>query len=276
MNNVLSSENPFWSAIAGIWENMAMYMPKILAAIFLIVIGWYLAGLVSRLVGRLMAKMGINKLGDTIGLTKTLKSARFTRAPSDIIGLLFFWLILLLFVITAIETLGLPRLSSALDDMVMYLPKVLVAIFILVVGLLLAQAVQGIVEPTLASMGLNYGRNLGNIAYGMIIIIVLSLAIGELEIETLLLNSVIIILLAALALAGALSLGLGTRGLSNDIVSGVYAREMLCPGERLEFDGQIGVVEEVGTMKTRMLLDDGASLSIPNHLLIKGSFKIHP
>lgn len=276
MNNVLSSDNSFWSSLAGMWETMAMYFPKVLAAVFLIVIGWYLAGLVSRLVSRLMAKMGINKLADTIGLTDTLKTARFSRAAADIIGLIFFWLILLLFVITAIETLGLPRLSTALDDMVMYLPKILVAIFILVIGLLLAQAVQGIVETATASMGIEYGRNLGNLAYGMIIIIVMSLAIGELQIETLLLNSVIIILLSSLALAGALSLGLGTRGLSHDIVSGVYAREMIREGDRLEFDGSIGMVEEVGTMKTRIKLDDGTLLSIPNHRLIEGSFKIHP
>lgn len=276
MDNVLSSDNPFWSSIAGMWETMAMYFPKVLAAVFLIVIGWYLAGLVSRLVSRLMAKMGINKLADTIGLTDTLKTARFSRAAADIIGLIFFWLILLLFVITAIETLGLPRLSTALDDMVMYLPKILVAIFILVIGLLLAQGVQGLVETATASMGIEYGRNLGNLAYGMIIIIVMSLAIGELQIETLLLNAVIIILLSSLALAGALSLGLGTRGLSNDIVSGVYAREMIREGDRLEFDGNTGVVEEVGTMKTRIKQDDGALLSIPNHQLIKGSFKIHP
>lgn len=274
MNNVLSGDNSFFSGISSLWENLVMYLPSLVFAVFLMVVGWYLARTVSRLTAGLLNKMGINKLAETLGLTETLHKARINKEPADIIGLLFFWLILLLFVITAVETMGLPRLSSALDEMVVYLPKVLVAIFILVVGLFIAQALQGLVETASSSMGLEYGRNLGSLAYGIVFIIVLSLAIGELDIEILLLNAIIIIVLAALALAGALSLGLGTKALSHDIVSGVYARELIRPGNRIEYEGQQGEVEEVSTVKTGIRLDDGSLLSIPNSNLIKGTFKV--
>lgn len=274
MNNVLSTDNPFISGISGLWQNLVVYLPSLAAAVFLIVVGWYFARLASRLTSRLLNKMGVNKLAETIGLTETLKKARLTKEPSDIIGLLFFWLILLLFLITAVETLGLPRLSSALDEMVIYLPKVLVSILILVVGLFVAQALQGIVETASTSMGIEYGRNLGNLAYGIVFIIVLSLAIGELEIEILLLNAVVIIVLAALALAGALSLGLGTRALSQDIVSGVYAREIVRPGNKIEYNNNVGVIVEVSTVKTSIKLDEGSVMSVPNSDLIKGTFKI--
>lgn len=274
MNNVLSTDNPFISGISGLWQNLVVYLPSMAAAVFLIVVGWYFARLASRLTSRLLNKMGVNKLAETIGLTETLKKARLTKEPSDIIGLLFFWLILLLFLITAVETLGLPRLSSALDEMVIYLPKVLVSILILVVGLFVAQALQGIVETASTSMGIEYGRNLGNLAYGIVFIIVLSLAIGELEIEILLLNAVVIIVLAALALAGALSLGLGTRALSQDIVSGVYAREIVRPGNKIEYNNNVGVIVEVSTVKTSIKLDEGSVMSVPNSDLIKGTFKI--
>lgn len=274
MNNVLSNDNPFLNGISGLWQNLVMYLPSLAAAIFLIVVGWYLARMSSRLASGLLSKMGVNKLAETIGLTETLKKARLTKEPADIIGLLFFWLILLLFLITAVETLGLPRLSSALDEMVVYLPKVLVAILILVVGMFVAQALQGIVETASTSMGLEYGRNLGNLAYGIVFIIVLSLAIGELEIEILLLNAVVIIVLAALALAGALSLGLGTRSLSKDIVSGVYAREIVRPGNKIEFGPHTGIVEEVSTVKTSIRLEDNSVVSVPNSDLIEGTFRI--
>lgn len=274
MNNVLSSESSFINGISSLGENLLMYLPSLAAALFLMVVGWYLAKTVSRLTAGLLNKMGVNKLAQTLGLEEALHKARINKEPADIIGLLFFWLILLLFLITAVETMGLPRLSLALDDMVGYLPKVLISIFILVVGLFVAQALRGVVETASTSMGLEYGRNLGSLAYGIVFIIVLSLAIGELDIEILLLNAIIIIVLAALGLAAALSLGLGTKALSHDIVSGVYARELIRPGNRIEFEGQQGLVEEVSTVKTSIRLDDGAVLSIPNSDLIKGTFKV--
>lgn len=274
MNDVLSSETSFFSGISGLWENLVMYLPSVAGAVFLLVVGWYLARTVRKVMAGLLTKMGVNKLSDTIGLTDALKKARIKKGPADIIGLLFFWLILLLFLVAAVETLGLPRLSSALDEMVLYLPKVLVAILILGVGLFIAQALQGIVETASGGMGIEYGRNLGSLAYGIVFIVVLSLAIGELDIEIMLLNAIIIIVLAALGLAGALSLGLGTKALSHDIVSGVYAREMLRPGNRIEYNEMQGVVEEVSTVKTSIKLDDGSFLSVPNSDLIKGTFKI--
>jgi len=274
MNNVLSGDDSFLSGLSGLFQDLFLYLPSLALALFLVVVGWYLARMVRRLTGGLLSKMGINKLAATIGLKEALKKARIKKEPSDIIGLLFFWLILLLFVIAAVETLGLPRLSSALDEMVVYLPKVLVSIMILVVGLFIAQALQGIIETASSSMGIEYGRNLGSLAYGIVVIIVMSLAIGELDIEILLLNAIIIIVLAALGLAGALSLGLGTRALSKDIVSGVYARELVRQGNTIEFGGQVGVVEEVSTVKTSIRLEDDSLLSIPNSQLINGTFKI--
>lgn len=274
MNNVLSGDDSFLSGLSGLFQDLFLYLPSLALALFLVVVGWYLARMVRRLTGGLLSKMGINKLAATIGLKDALKKARIKKEPSDIIGLLFFWLILLLFVIAAVETLGLPRLSSALDEMVVYLPKVLVSIMILVVGLFIAQALQGIIETASSSMGIEYGRNLGSLAYGIVVIIVMSLAIGELDIEILLLNAIIIIVLAALGLAGALSLGLGTRALSKDIVSGVYAREIVRQGNTIEFGGQVGVVEEVSTVKTSIRLEDDSLLSIPNSQLINGTFKI--
>lgn len=272
MNNVAADTN-LVNGISGLWQNVLLYVPNVALAILLLVAGWYLAKLLSRLISGLLSKMGIDKLAKTIGLAEALRKARLGKSAADIIGVLFFWLILLLFVISAVETIGLPRLSAALDEMVVYLPKMLAAIFILVLGLFIAQLLQGIVETASASMGLESGRTLGNLVYGLIVIIVLSLAIGELEIETLLLNAVVIIILTSLALAGALSLGLGTRDLSKDIVSGVYAREIVAPGEIIEFEGQQGVVEEVSTVKTSIRLEDGSLLSVPNHALIKGSFR---
>jgi len=274
MNNVLSGDDSLLGGLSGLFQDLFLYLPSLALAVFLIVVGWYLARMVRRLTGGLLSKMGVNKLAETIGLTDALKKARINKEPSDIIGFLFFWLILLLFIIAAVETLGLPRLSSALDEMVVYLPKVLVSIMILVVGLFIAQALQGIVETASSGMGIEYGRNLGSLAYGIVVIIVLSLAIGELDIEILLLNAIIIIVLAALGLAGALSLGFGTRALSKDIVSGVYARELVRQGNTIEFDNQVGIVEEVSTVKTSVRLEDGSLLSIPNSRLINGTFKI--
>lgn len=90
---------------------------------------------------------------------------------------------------------------------------------------------------------------------GVLAALVALMAVDQLDIRIVLLQEVISIALAALGVAVALSLGLGTRGLSREIVSGVYVRDWLREGDRIEWNGQRATVREVGTLKTLLALD---------------------
>jgi small-conductance mechanosensitive channel len=155
-----------------------------------------------------------------------------------------------------------------LDIFTLYLPKVVGAALILLAGLLLSHLVNGVVRGAAESVGVDYASGLGRFVQGLLVIITVSLAIGQLQIETALLNTVIAIVLISFGAAAALALGLGSREVVSQIIAGIYVRELYHVGDRIKMDELEGVIEEIGTVKTQLLDDDGQIVSVANRTLI--------
>ncbi len=256
-----------------VWGKFAGILPNIVAAIFLLVVGHFLGKLISKIVAKLLQKLGLDKLSETAGLS-AVKDVGFDTAPSNILSKIIYWLIFLTFIISAADTLGLDRVSSTIDNFVLYLPKVVGAFLVAIIGLFVAGFVRTAIETALGSMNLGYEKAVGGVIYGVIVIVVISLAIGQLEIETDLLNEVVVIFLFAGAGAIALSLGLGTREVAGSVVAGVYVRELFQPGNKIRIDGIEGVVIEVGSTSVLLETSDGKQVSIPNRRMLDEQVEI--
>ena len=135
--------------------------------------------------------------------------------------------------------------------------------------MLLAHLLSGLVRGAAEGVGLEYAHGLARLAQGLVIIISISVAIGQLEVKTDLLNNVIAIVLISVGLAVALALGLGSRGLASQILAGIYVRELYQVGQEIEVDGVKGQIEEIGTVKTSVLTDSGELVSLSNRVLLE-------
>lgn len=264
----------FITVMTTLWSKVAGFMPNLVAAIVILVIGYFIAKFIGFVLARLLKKVGLDKLSKSVGVIKTLERAAIKLSPSEIVGAIGFWIIMLTFLVTATESLGLPRVSSTIDDVVLYLPKVIAAAVIFIIGLFLANFLRDIVRGSAEGLGVTYARPLGNAAYGVLFVVIISLSINQLEIETELLNSVISILIAAFGVAIALSLGLGTRDLSSNIIAGYYARDLFASGSRISMLNCDGEVVNVGTMKATIKCEDGSQLTIPNSDLVVSAVSI--
>ncbi len=251
-----------------VWQTIANAVPHVVAAIALIVAGHYIGRLLSFIVTRLLQRVGLDKLGERAGLDDMAKRSGVDMTPAKLFGKILYWLIFLTFLISAADALGLDRVSATINDFVAYLPKVIGALLVLVVGLFAARAVRSVVEAALGSINLGYEKVVGGLVYGIVFIVVLSLAIGQLEVETALLNQVISILLMAGAAAVALAMGLGTREVAGNIVAGVYARDLYLPGSKISVDGITGTIVEVGSTSIVVDTGDGKMVTVPNTRLM--------
>ncbi len=251
------------------WEKVAGAMPNVIAAIALIVAGHFIGKLLSFLVVRLLQRIGLDKLGEKAGLDDMAKQGGFTMTPATLFGQILYWLIFLTFLISAADALGLARVSETISDFVNYLPKVVGALLVLIVGMFTARAVRSLTEAALGGINLGYETAIGGLVYGIVLIVVLSLAIGQLEVETELLNQVISILLMAGAAAVALALGLGTREVAGNIVAGVYARDLYMPGSTIRVGDVEGTIIEVGSTSIVIDTGDGKTVTVPNKLLLE-------
>lgn len=257
-----------------IWAKVAAFLPNLVAAIVLLVVGYFIAKSVGFVLSKILTKVGFVTLSDKVGVSSSLSRAGVKRTSAEIIGIVGFWIIMLAFLVSATETLGLPSISATIHEFILYLPQVIASAILLIIGLFLANFVRDLVRSSAEGIGIAYAKQLSTAAYGILFIIVLSLAINELDIDTLLLNLVLSIMIAALGIAVALSLGLGTRELSTSIMAGVYARDLYKAGDQIKVADIEGEVEQVGAVKTTIKCKDGTRVSMANTTLISSTVSI--
>lgn len=256
------------NAMTTVWTPVAGFIPRFFGALVVVLVGFVVAKLLDTLLSKLLAKLGLDRLMAGTGLTKMLGRVGIQVPVSSLIGKIVYWFVLLIFLVSAAESLGLDRVSATLDMLALYLPKVLGAALVLLAGVLLAQLLSGIVRGAAEGVGLDYAHGLGRIAQGLVILISISVAIGQLEVKTDLLNNVIAIALISIGLAAALALGLGSRDIAAQIIAGIYVRELYQVGQEVKVGDIEGQIEEIGTVKTILLTDEGDLISVANRTLL--------
>ena len=257
------------AAMTALWTKVAGFIPNLFVALILVLLGFVVAKLLDTLLSKLLGKLGLDRLMAGTGLTKLLGRAGIQVPVSTLIGKIIYWFVLLIFLVSAAESLGLERVSATLDVLALYLPKVFGAALVLLAGVLLAQLVSGLVRGAAEGVGLDYANGLGRVAQGLVIIISISVAIGQLEVKTDLLNNVIAIVLISVGLAVALALGLGSRDIASQILAGIYVRELYEVGQQVQVGAVEGQIEEIGTVKTTLLTDAGELVSVANRTLLE-------
>jgi len=262
----LSDPMIIWGKVSGILANVSI-------AILLLIVGHFLGKLLANIVSKLLAKVGLDKLSEKAGLNDGMMGS-FAMQPSVILGKIIYWLIFLMFIISAADKLGLETVSATINSFVLYLPKVIGAFLVVLIGLFVAGLVRTGIETALAGMNLGYEKAVGGIIYAVIVIIVISLGVNQLEIETDLFNQVVVIFLMAGAGAVALALGLGTRDVAGNVVAGVYARELYEPDNVIKLGDTVGTVVAVTSTSLVLEKEDGTKITIPNRRLLDEQVEI--
>ncbi|MEQ4338175.1 mechanosensitive ion channel domain-containing protein [Pseudomonas syringae] len=257
------------AAMTALWTKVANFIPNLFGALVVVLLGFVVAKLLDALLSKLLAKLGLDRLVGGTGLTKIIGRAGVKVPVSTLIGKVVYWFVLLIFLVSAAESLGLQRVSATLDMLALYLPKVFGAALVLLVGVLLAQLVNGLVRGAAEGVGIDYSAGLGRIAQGLVIIISISVAISQLEVKIDLLNHVIVIALITVGLTVALALGLGSREIAGQIIAGIYVRELFQVGQQVQIGDTEGQIEEIGTVKTTLLTDEGELVSFSNRILLE-------
>ncbi len=263
----------FWEtmllpALRGIADQIMAIMPNILAAVVILLIGWITARLFTSLVRKLLQKVRFDTLTERTGISGFLRNAGFARDPSWILGTLVFWLLMLTFVLSAANVLHLSLIAETIQKLVSFIPNIIAVVFIVVFGALFGRFVGRLIRGAATELGLDMAEFLGKLVNNLIIIMVVVIAINQLEIKSGILEITFAAVLGAFGLAVSITLGLGTRSISQNIVSGVYARKSFRAGQRVKLKDVEGDIIEIGTVNTR-IRGRKETVSIPNAMLIE-------
>ncbi len=144
------------TAMTALWTKVANFIPNLFGALVVLLLGFVVAKLLDTLLSKLLAKLGLDRLMGGTGLTKLLSRGGIQVPISTLVGKIVYWFVLLIFLVSAAESLGLERVSATLDMLALYLPKVFGAALVLLVGVLLAQLANGLVRGAAEGVGLDY------------------------------------------------------------------------------------------------------------------------
>jgi hypothetical protein len=201
---------------------LADYIPALVGALVVLFAGYLLAKLIERAVDRALARLGLNRWLERGGVLDAVERTGWRRAPSRLVGSIAFWFCMFVVILLAAQALGLNNLADVFKELVSYIPSVIAAIVIILVGIVLGEFVDGLIMASAG--GIHGGPTLARVGRGGVVVLAIFMALQELGIATEIVTTAFAIIFGALALAFALSFGLGNRELAAEITREWYQR----------------------------------------------------
>ena len=204
---------------------LAMFMgaiPRVIAFLAIVIIGWIIAGLLAAAVAAILRTVKFNDLAQRSGFTGFVRSMGVNNDASGFLANIAKWFVRLIVLVVAFDALGLPAVSQVLQQLLLWLPNLVVALVVLVLAGLAANAVSSLVRGATTQAGFGNPDLLANIARFAIMAFAVVVAVNQLGIATTLVNMLFMGTVGALALALGLAFGLGGRDTAAQIVSGWY------------------------------------------------------
>ncbi len=194
------------------------FIPKLISFLVILLVGWLVAKALGKAVTFLLRKIGFDNFSNRIGLTRFEQRMGIRLDPADFLGRIVFWFIILIFLVPALEALGLTSITLILNELISYIPNVFVAILILFLGILLATVVADIVRGAIATAGIGNPNVFAEISRWAIILFATLMALTQLEIATGLVLELFGAIVFGSALAFGLAFGLGGRDAAKRLI----------------------------------------------------------
>jgi len=197
------------TALANALNLLLTFIPKFLGFLVILLVGWLIASLLSKAITFLLRKVGFDRLASRIGLARLEQNMGIHLDTAGILGKIAFWFIFLVFLVPAVDALGLTAVSGVLNTLVAYIPNVFVAILVLFLGTLLATVVADIVRGATATANIGSPSIFAGIARWAIIGFAVLIALEQLQIAPALITVLFTAIVGAVAIAFGLAFGLG-------------------------------------------------------------------
>lgn len=234
-----------FQSLAALGESFMSALPNILGALFLIILGWIIAKFFSFVVRRGLRVLGFDKLSKKLRLDEMIGKAKIEITPSQIVGKFTYWVIILLFFITASDTLGWSVVSTSISDLLAYLPRLFSAIVIFVIGFYIATFVRTGLRGILDTLAVTSARLISSFSFYTIVVIVSLAAINQAGINTEILTSNVTIIIGGIVLAFAVSFGIGSRDILTNILSSFYSKSNFQVGQEINVGEIDGVIQKI-------------------------------
>jgi hypothetical protein len=199
-------------------------IPRVIGFLVIIVIGWLISGLLAAGVAALLRAIKFNVLAQNSGLQGFIYNMGLRTDPSGLIANIVKWFVRLIVLVVAFDALGLPAVSEVLQQFLLWIPNLVVAVVVLVIAGLAANALANLIRGATAQAGFDNPDLLATIARVAVWAFGIVVAVNQIGVAQELVNTLFMGFVGALALAAGLAFGLGGRDTAGQIVQNWYNR----------------------------------------------------
>ncbi|WP_266362661.1 mechanosensitive ion channel family protein [Tellurirhabdus rosea] len=236
------------------------FVPRILGAGFILLIGFGVAKAVSLVLRRVLVKVGFDRIGDKLNEIDFIKRLSTGIKLSDIATRVLYYFILLVFLMAATETLGVSAITDMVKSLVAFIPRLIAAAIMLQVGVLIADALRGAVVTLCQSFNIASGKLLGMIVFFFFLVVTLISALGQAGINTELLESSFNLLVGGVIFAFAAGYSYASRDIMANILSSLYSKSRFKEGQTIRIGAIEGTIVKIDS--TSMTLQTGETVTI--------------
>lgn len=200
------------------WNNVMGFLPTLVSVILILIVGWLIASLAQKVITRFLKLARLDSVAEKIGIANILTKGDINYTLSEILGVLIYWLLMLVVFLMAVNALQLTVAAELLNQVILYVPNVIASVFILVLGIFFASILASAVRTTAANAGISQARSLAQFTQVIIVLFTIMESLSQLKIDTSILQLLIKAALFAVALGVGLAIGLGCKDMAGKYV----------------------------------------------------------
>lgn len=258
-----------------VYHVLVGYLPRLIGALTILLGGWLAAIVLRKLTAKALRAIGLDVISERAGVMAILQRGGVHRRPSELLGWGVYWLMLFSALVGMFNALGLEVASLLLQAVVLYIPNILIALLLLGLGFFVSRYIDTMTTAAAAALNLPFPNAWGRGAQTLILFIVAVMVLGELGIATQVVSLGFVVLLAVFGLAAVVAFGLGTREVAEQLAAGQCLRQLLEPGDDIQYDCYTGTVQGVGFTHVSLKTEQGL-VTIPNAVFLRATIVKRP
>jgi hypothetical protein len=200
------------------WQGFLNFIPNFIGAVIIFIIGYFIALGIGKLIAGILIRLKFNKIFERAGWKESLEKAELKVNPSEFVGVIFKWILVIVFLLISVEILGFVQFAAVLNKLISWLPNLIVAIAIFVVAVIVADILDKIIRASVQKIGVKYVGAVGGMIRWAIYIFAGLAILVQLGVAQSLINTLITAVFGMVALAFGLAFGLGGKDAAAKII----------------------------------------------------------
>jgi len=261
------AESPF--KVVDIFRNLLQeYTPtviNILVGLLFLFIGWLIAKFIYRIIHRVLKSLKLDKLDDQLREVEMFQSMNL-NIPK-VVAKLIYYMLMMVILIVSVDLMGIKSLSAGIQQIMGYVPKLLSAAVIFIIGVFIANIIRKFIRTATESLNIGTGKFIADAIFYFLVIIISLTALNQAGIDTSLLTNHITMIIGAILVAFVIGFGFASRDLMASLLGSFYAKDKISVGQTVKIGDIQGIVTEMDTTSLTLQTGDNTVTNIPLHKL---------